>query len=124
MLLLAVMAGAGVGAASRWLADQWVQARHDSLFPWGTWLINVTGSLILGVVLAGYSAGDVSEGGLALLGVGFSGGFTTFSTFGYEAVRLVEDGSGRLAFGYVASSVIVGLAAAIAGWYLGGAVFG
>ncbi len=115
MILALVMLGAAVGAPSRWLLDRSVQSRHDSVFPWGTFTINVAGSLLLGVILGA----DLSQQWVALLGAGFCGGFTTFSTFGFETVRLVEDGSGTVALLNVGASMAVGLLAAIAGWYLG-----
>ncbi len=109
------MAGAGAGAASRWLLDRWIAARHDSVFPWGTFTINVLGSLLLGVVL-GLAAPQPAA---LLLGTGFCGGFTTFSTFGFETVRLLEEGSGVAALLNVTASLAVGMLAAFAGWQLG-----
>lgn len=117
MLLLA-MVGAAVGAPTRWLVDQYVQTRHDSVFPWGTFVINVVGSLLLGALQAGAATGAVTSAALVLLGTGFCGGFTTFSTFGYESVRLIQVGSTRQAALNVVGSVVVGLAAAVAGWAL------
>lgn len=117
MLALA-MIGAAVGAPTRWLVDQFVQTRHDSVFPWGTFLINVTGSFALGALQAGAVSGAVSSTALVLAGTGFCGGFTTFSTFGYESVRLMQEGSRRQALLNVIGSMTVGLVAAIAGWSL------
>lgn len=116
--LLAVMLGAAVGAPCRWLLDQAIQARHDSVFPWGTFTINVLGSLLLGGILAAAAAGTGGALTVALLGTGFCGGFTTFSTFGYETLRLVEDGSHAEAALNVGASVVAGLAAATLGWWL------
>jgi len=117
MLLLA-MVGAAVGAPTRWLVDQYVQSRHDSVFPWGTFGINVVGSFLLGALQAGAVTGAVSPAALVLLGTGFCGGFTTFSTFGYESLRLLQEGSRRQAALNVVGSAAVGLFAAIAGWNL------
>lgn len=115
MILVLVMAGAAVGAPARWALDRLIQTRHPSLFPWGTFTINVLGSLLLGFVVgAGASAPLV-----ALLGTGFCGGFTTFSTFSFETVRMSEEGRGGRALLYVAASLLVGLAAATLGWYAG-----
>lgn len=118
MTLVLVMLGAAVGAPSRWLLDQAIQTRRESAFPLGTWTINVTGSLLLGVVLGAAAFGPGSPELVALAGTGFCGGFTTYSTFGFETVRLAEDGSFVEAGINVASSLVVGLAAAVAGWYL------
>ncbi len=117
MLLLFAMLGAAVGAPSRWVLDQWVQSRHDSVFPWGTLVINVLGSLVLGALLGLASTGHASTGVLVLAGTGFCGGFTTFSTFGYETVRLAQQGSSSSAALNVGLSLGAGLAAALVGWY-------
>lgn len=118
MTLLLVMLGAAVGAPSRWLLDQHIQSRRDSVFPWGTLTINVLGSLLLGILLGAMSAGRGSAELVALAGTGFCGGFTTFSTFGYETIRLVEDGSLLEASLNVIASLALGMIAAFAGWYL------
>ncbi len=118
MTLVLVMLGAAVGAPCRWLLDQAVQARRETAFPLGTWIINVSGSLLLGVILGAAAFGPGSRELVALAGTGFCGGFTTYSTFGYETVRLAEDGSYLEAGMNVVSSLAVGLLAAFAGWYL------
>jgi CrcB protein len=111
-----VVLGAAVGAPLRYLVDLAVQARHDSVFPWGTLAVNVAGSLLLGF-LAGLPA---SDGVLALAGTGFCGALTTYSTFSYETLRLVQDGARLYAALNVLASVAAGLAAAFAGWSLAG----
>jgi fluoride exporter len=113
MTLVLVALGAAVGAPLRYLVDRLIQARHDSLFPWGTFAVNVTGSFVLGVL-----AGSVRGPWLILLGTGFCGALTTYSTFGYETVRLVQDRARLLAALNVLVSVCAGLGAA----YLGGLV--
>jgi CrcB protein len=100
--------------------DRAVQARHDSVLPWGTMTVNVVGSLILGL-----TAGAVAHAGapawlLTLIGTGFCGALTTFSTFGFETVRLVEDGSWLEALVNVAASVAAGLLAVSLGWAVTG----
>jgi fluoride exporter len=117
-LLLLAMAGAAVGAPSRWLLDQYVQARHRSDFPWGTLAINVVGSFLLGLLLAAASLDRVGVTLIALAGAGFCGGFTTFSTFGYETVRLAQEGTTLRSAANVALSLALGLAASVAGWAL------
>jgi CrcB protein len=118
--LALVMLGAAVGAPCRWWLDRFVQTRHDSVFPWGTFVINVLGSLLLGVLLAADSPQQL----VALVGTGFFGGFTTFSTFGFESVQLASEGSGALAMINVGASLTVGLLAAFAGWYVGAGLWG
>lgn len=114
MRLLIVMAGAAVGAPLRFLTDRFVQARHDSTFPWGTFTVNVVGSFVLGAI-----AGRVPADLQLLLGTGFCGALTTYSTFSYETLRLTEDGSELLAAANVLGSVTAGVVAAVAGAALG-----
>ncbi len=123
MTLLLVMLGAAAGAPCRWLLDQAISSRNPRAFPLGTWTINVTGSLVLGLVVAANALGSAPLAVVALVGTGFCGGFTTFSTFGFETIRLVESGSTFEAGLNVVSSVAVGLLAAFAGWYLGQALW-
>lgn len=108
---LLVIAGAAVGAPLRYLTDRAVQARHDSVFPWGTLTVNAVGSLVLGA-LAGAS---VSPPVFALLGTGLCGALTTYSTFSYETLRLAERGRRFLAAANVAASLLVGLASLFVG---------
>jgi CrcB protein len=116
--VLLVIVGGAVGAPLRYLADLFVQSRHDSVFPWGTLTVNVVGSLVLGGVAARVADGTTPTWLLTLVGTGFCGALTTFSTFGYETVRLVEDGSLLEAAGNVLVSLVVGLGACAAGWAL------
>jgi fluoride exporter len=120
---LLVMIGAALGAPSRWLLDGYIQARHDSVVPWGTFTINVVGSFMLGLLLGASLEGEQATRLMALLGTGFSGGFTTFSTFSYESVVLADAGSSPIAVLNIVGSVLAGLAMAFAGWGLAGAVF-
>jgi CrcB protein len=116
---LLVAVGAAVGAPARYLADRALQRRHLTIYPWGTWVVNVTGSLVLGA-LVGASGG--SGPWSALLGTGFCGALTTYSTFGYETLRLLEKHDARDAWLYATASAAAGLAAAAAGWFAGSAV--
>jgi CrcB protein len=114
--LLLVAAGAAVGAPLRYLIDRWVQSHHGSGFPWGTLTVNLTGSAVLGFVVGLPAPGPVA----ALLGTGLCGTLTTYSTFGYETVRLVTSRATGRAAANVALSVAGGLAAASAGMALAG----
>lgn len=109
-----VAAGAAVGAPLRYLVDRAVQRRAPGTFPWGTFTVNVVGSFVLGVV-----AGVGSAAAALLVGTGCCGAFTTFSTFGYETERLAAVGSQRAALGNVVASLVAGVLAAAAGWWLG-----
>ncbi|MFI7133258.1 fluoride efflux transporter CrcB [Nonomuraea sp. NPDC050153] len=111
MTLLLIVLGAAVGAPLRYLADRAVQARHDTVFPWGTLAVNVAGSALLGF-LAGLPVGG---GVMALAGTGFCGALTTYSTFGYETVRLVEEGARFHAVANAGAGVVAGLGAAFCG---------
>ncbi|RFU42042.1 fluoride efflux transporter CrcB [Actinomadura logoneensis] len=114
MTLLLVALGAAVGAPVRYLTDRAVQARHDSVFPWGTFAVNVLGCLLLGFLVA-----LPADGGLmALAGTGFCGALTTYSTFGYETVRLAETGARPAAVLNVVASIGAGLGAAWTGMVL------
>ncbi|MFJ1751101.1 fluoride efflux transporter CrcB [Streptomyces sp. NPDC088116] len=117
---LLVIVGGAVGAPLRYLTDRAVQARHDSLFPWGTFTVNAAGSLVLGAL----SGAAVSSGTYALLGTGLCGALTTYSTFSYETLRLAERGRGALAAVNVTASVLIGLGAVFLGAELARAVTG
>ncbi|MFD4659973.1 fluoride efflux transporter CrcB [Kitasatospora sp. NPDC058444] len=121
---LLVVAGAVVGAPLRYLTDRAVQSRHDSVFPWGTFTVNVAGCLILGLVTGAVAAGAASSKVQLLLGTGLCGALTTYSTFSYETLRLAETGAGRYALANAAGSVAAGLAAVYAGAELASALWG
>ncbi|MEV4843305.1 fluoride efflux transporter CrcB [Micromonospora matsumotoense] len=114
MTVLLIALGAALGAPLRYLTDRAVQARHHSRFPWGTLTVNVVGSLLLGAVV-GVPAGPAVT---ALVGTGFCGALTTWSTFGYETVRLARAGDRRYALANALVSVVAGLGAATLGFAL------
>lgn len=99
-----------------------MQRRHDSLFPWGTFVVNVAGCLVLGLVTGAAVAGDVPEEVRLLLGTGLCGALTTYSTFSYETMRLAEEGATLYALVNAVGSVVVGLGAAFAGAALASAL--
>ena len=114
MTVLLVLVGGAAGASARYLTDVGVQRVRGTEFPWGTWTVNVLGAFVLGLVTVAGSSWL-----LTLVGTGFCGAFTTFSTFGYETVRLREEGRTGLAASNIAASVAAGLAAGALGWWLG-----
>lgn len=122
MTVLLVLLGGAVGAPLRYLTDLFVQSRHDSVFPWGTFSVNVIGSLILGAAAGAVSKGAAPGWVLTLVGTGFCGALTTFSTFGFETVRLTEEGSLLEAGLNVGASLAVGLAVCVGGWALAAAL--
>jgi CrcB protein len=112
MLIAVLVVGGALGAPARYFVDGWVEPRVRTLFPWGTFVVNVTGSLVLGVTtgLALYHGlGDVPRAAIA---TGFCGAYTTFSTFSYETVELLELGEHRRAVANALGSVAAGLVAA------------
>ncbi|WP_159842580.1 fluoride efflux transporter CrcB [Nocardia sp. CY41] len=111
MTVLLVLVGGAIGAPLRYLLDRAVQDRRDSLFPWGTFSVNVIGCLVLGALSGAGSA--LSSPLFAMLGTGFCGALTTYSTFGYETVRLAERGAYLFAAMNVVGSVVAGLIATV-----------
>jgi fluoride exporter len=110
-----VVLGAAAGAPLRYLTDRAVQARHPSAFPWGTFAVNVVASLVLGFITGALAAGVVSHQVQLLVGTGLCGTLSTYSTFSYESVRLVEQGKAFLAMANVVASVTAGVGAAFLG---------
>ncbi|MDG4790889.1 fluoride efflux transporter CrcB [Micromonospora sp. WMMD1102] len=118
MIWVAVLVGGAVGATGR-LTVNWLVERRSRPAPWATFVVNVVGSLVLGLVAG---AGTALPGWLgALVGTGFCGALTTYSTFGYETVQLLRDGPAghRRALLNVLATLAAGLAAATLGWWLG-----
>src|SRR5579864_6136793 len=109
-----VVAGA-VGAPVRYVVDGAISDRVEGAFPWGTFVINATGSFLLGALtgLALYHAFPKTP--KVILGTGFCGAYTTFSTFTFETVRLVEDGAVSEAFRNAVATLVVGAGAAALG---------
>ena len=122
MTWLYVCLGAALGAPARYLTDRVIQSRHDTLFPWGTLAVNIAGSLVLGVLVGAATHLVVPTALAAGLGVGFCGALTTYSTFGYETVRLAEDGARLFAVLNVAASLAAGFGAAALGYAVGQAL--
>ncbi|MER6348847.1 fluoride efflux transporter CrcB [Streptomyces sp. NPDC001595] len=121
---LLVVVGGMIGAPLRYLTDRAVQGRHDSVFPWGTFIVNVTGCLVLGLLTGAATAGAAGSHLRLFLGTGLCGALTTYSTFSYETLRLAETGARGQAAVNAVASVAVGLGAAFAGVASGQAVWG
>lgn len=119
MTWLWVLLGGAVGAPVRYLVDRALAARTGSALPWGTFTVNATGSLLLGTVAGAATA--LPPALPLLLGVGFCGALTTYSTFSYETMRLMEDGAFGAAVVNVTGNLVTGLAAAALGYWIGSA---
>jgi fluoride exporter len=115
MVPFVIFVGAGLGGLSRYAIGSWIQTATGQEFPWGTLLINVTGSLLLTFVYGYLDATMRPPEWRAFLGIGFLGGYTTFSAFSYETIRLLQDGSWTRAMTYVVTSVLLSVSAAFVG---------
>jgi CrcB protein len=104
------------------LRAQWMESTANSGFPWGTLLINVTGSLLLTFMYGLLEGTAAAPEWRAFLGIGVLGGYTTFSTFSYESVRLLQDGEWERALLYAAGSVILSIGGAVLGFRLASAL--
>jgi CrcB protein len=117
--LFLVGAGGSAGALSRYLLALLIDARLGNAFPYATLVINVTGSFILGVVGGAFEVESLPAEVRLGIGVGFLGAYTTFSTFTYETVSMLEGGRTLVALLYVGASLLVGFAAAAVGHGIG-----
>jgi CrcB protein len=109
-MLLYVAVGSAIGGVSRYLLGGLIQRLLDTTFPAGTLLINISGSFLLGAILRyAIDTPTLSPEVRAFLTIGFCGGYTTFSTFSYETVALLEDGEWTRAGLYVGASVLLSL---------------
>jgi CrcB protein len=117
MTFVWVALGAAFGAPLRYVIDRVMQSRHDTVFPWGTLTVNAAGCLVLGFLVP--AASRLSPSVEAALGTGFCGALTTYSTFSYEILRLLEDGARFYAAAYVGASLLGGFGAVGLGWTLG-----
>ena len=115
MTVLLVLVGGALGAPMRYVVDLMVQSRHDSVLPWGTFVVNAAGSLVLGATAGGVAAAGGPDWVLTLVGTGFCGALTTFSTFGYETIALLRESSFAAAAFNVLGQVALGLIAVGAG---------
>lgn len=123
MSLLLVIGGAAIGAPLRYLSDRAIQSRHDTVFPWGTFTVNVVGSLVLGIIAGAALAASASPQVQLGLGTGFCGALTTYSTFSYETLRLLESDARLLAAANVAGSIVAGVGSAFLGVAIGSVIW-
>jgi CrcB protein len=113
--VLLVAIGGAIGAAARYLAGLWIAARFGAGFPWGTFFVNVTGSFLIGIVLVLVERGTLPGEARLFLAVGILGGYTTFSSFSYETLQLVNGGDIRPVLLNAFGQLFVGLLAVYLG---------
>ena len=104
LVVLGIAVLGGAGAIGRFLLDGAVAARAGRAFPWGTLAVNLSGAFVLGVLTGAALSGDA----LRLLGTGFCGAFTTFSTFQVELLGMLDADRAGLALGYAGASLLAG----------------
>ncbi len=115
-----ICAGGAAGTASRYLLSTWLIRASGSAFPWGTLAVNLIGSFLLGLLMeVGLTTAAISPTLRLALGTGLLGGFTTYSSFNYETLRLMQDHSPALALVNVAATLLGCLAAGILGAWSG-----
>jgi fluoride exporter len=119
VLPFVIFLGAGAGGVARYAVGLWTQSVAGDAFPYGTMVVNLSGSLLLGFLYVLLEGTAATPEWRALLGIGFCGGYTTFSTFSYETLRLLQDGEWRQAALYIIGSVVLSLVAALVGFRLG-----
>jgi fluoride exporter len=120
LIALYIALGGAAGALARFGLSSWVHSWGGTAFPWGTFAVNAVGSFLIGVLLRATEAAVAWPELRALLAIGLLGGFTTFSTFSYETAMLLSSGAWGRAALYSLGSVALGLAAVLAGIWVGG----
>jgi fluoride exporter len=121
-LVLAIAFAGALGTLARFGVGSWMLERTGTAFPWGTLLINIVGSITLAFVWGLTEAGAARPELRTVVGVGFCGAFTTFSTFSFESARLMQQGHWNRAALYTAASVLLALAGTFAGFQLAAVV--
>ncbi|MCK0091601.1 fluoride efflux transporter CrcB [Rhodococcus sp. F64268] len=116
MMSLWVALAGSLGALARFVVDGEIRNRRSLQFPWSTLVVNVSGSLLLGILMGLVLLHDADRRLEVVLGVGFCGGYTTFSTVSVETVRLLEEGRYRAAFFGALGALVLAVVAAAAGF--------
>jgi CrcB protein len=119
---LVVLTGAGLGGLARYVAGTWIMQKYGGRFPLGTFVINITGSFLIGVLMTLLTERwHLHSNWRLFLVVGVIGGYTTFSSFEYETYQLVLDGARWMGLLYVTGSVVIGYFGVWLGALLAGA---
>lgn len=120
LALTGLVGGAGAGGAlARYLLGRFIAERASSAFPWGTFVINVTGAFLIGLLFALAGQKLIASWLQTTLATGFLGGYTTFSTMSWEGLQLARGGSTRQSLLYLGGSAALGLLAAALGLGVG-----
>jgi fluoride exporter len=122
MIILLVGLGGAIGSIARHLLSRWFQQHSHSGFPWGTYIVNATGSLLIGIVFALFDNALYGDDVLVFLIAGILGGYTTFSTFSIENMKLIENRRYGWLLHNTAGQVTGGLLFAALGYWLGAVV--
>lgn len=117
-ILLAIGAGSFIGGTCRYLLSQFIQTRSAIPFPFATLTVNIIGCLLIGVVFGLGAKGGITPEWRLFLATGILGGFTTFSAFSYETVHMLQNEQTSSAIIYILASVLLGLLATFAGFWL------
>ncbi|PEJ56389.1 fluoride efflux transporter CrcB [Bacillus sp. AFS017336] len=117
-MMIIIGIGGGIGAICRYALGNYVNKKHTTIFPFGTFVINILGSFILGLTNHLYLDQSISTTMWLFIGVGILGGFTTFSTFGYEAIQLILSKKFKTALSYIILSTIISIFCAYIGFHL------
>ena len=114
--ILLVGLGGGIGSITRYLCQKWFAANYPHPFPWGTFVVNLIGCFLIGVIYAASEKSAVLSPQTRLfLATGFCGGFTTFSTFAFENMNLLRSGDTSYFFLYTIGSVVLGITGVLGG---------
>jgi CrcB protein len=115
-IILLIWLGSGIGGVLRYLSQQFIQKRFPSSFPYGTLWVNVTACFLIGIIYALAEKGNILSPQTRLfLATGICGGYSTFSSFAYENIALMQDGAFIYLLLYVATSIILGFSATYLG---------
>lgn len=122
LIFIALALAGGIGASARMLLDGIIKSRVSSGVPWGTIVINVSGSLVLGLLTGLASSATLPESWHLILGTGFLGGYTTFSTASFETIRLIQERRWALSLFNGLGTLVAATAAAGLGLWIGGLI--
>lgn len=116
--MIIVGIGGGIGAIFRYALGNYINNKHTSFFPFGNFFINIFGSILLGIVEYLHLEKSISSTLWLFIGVGLLGGFTTFSTFGYEAIQLLIIKKYKVAIFYIIFSTFISICGAYIGFHI------